>query len=213
MKLNRQQIKSLIKEISTQAPNNALLDKYAFADQRVGQVPVEPNNKQETEMFEDLAAHFYSQYYKLTKDTVVKIISFLENGSYKDVFHAPEQQEIYRGMCVNKSYLQNLLNIENIPNGIIEKKFIYNPAKYASCWTINYYVTQGFIDDNASIESPYELILFAKVNDNPNILITGPNGLYKVSRLNRRANEEEVIALAPVKVYKIEINHSFYTNL
>ena len=184
-----------------EAPEGALLDQYAFAQQRVG-VAREKNNKFEDGMLRAIKLHFNmnTSFAAVYGDAIKE---FLEKGQYTEVFHEPKANWIYRGMHVDLDYMMNALNVSEIPDkGIKAASFTFTPLYGASSsWTESPQVAWNFANNSNS--KAVKLILCARRDKNHNAFIAGPGGLYTVKNASGYLDEEEIIGINAIKVSKI----------
>ena len=195
------------------------LEKYAFADQRAGKVPREPNTRYESDLFRALRSHL-EHYSALRPRYVLSVQQFLANKQYTDIFHEPSQKLIYRGMAVTSQWLGNAINLDpdEIDNVNIEiddegfpdsgsesAKFTFNPKNKdeGSSWTTDVQTAIDFGFGNVKSEKPWGIIMVATVVDNENRFVECNNGIYDVEELDVYDTENEVIALGSIKVSKL----------
>ena len=198
---------SKFSDIEEEAPTDAPLGRFAFPLRRRG-VPPEPDTAEEKKLFQALDAHFNDDL-KLNKKAVAQIEDFLVQGLYPQVFSPPAQDEVFRGMGVTKKWLANALgmNMKEIPRkGSQEVEMTYTPkVGGASSWTISKVVSNKFSDRTDRYDR-VNVTLHARISDNPDKFISGPDHLYKLDYIAQFANEKEVIGLGNIKVYKISWN-------
>ncbi len=180
------------------------LDDYAFADDRAGQVPPEPDNAEEVKLYTALRKH-YVQNIPLTKEYASQIEKIMSKGIYKKIFHEPTATWLFRGMGASEKYLRKILKLkegESIPkSGSKTASFTYTPrgGVGASSWSVSTGTAENFKDT----DQPYRIIMQASRARNPNKFVEGPGGLYKVKGFSSYADEEESLALGDIKVTKI----------
>lgn len=182
--------------------------KFLFAPQRKGEVPKEPNTKEEEIAYLELEDHVLENQ-PLSPETIENLKKAIKSGSYKKILHEPDADQVYRGIKITKSGLEKLLQDKNLPDkgSIIFNKTVAgrgDEGGIASSWSIEPNVAEGFADF-VKDQNPdyYSLVFVAKVKENPNNFVTGPDGIYKLSKLSQYVGEDEVIALGPVRVHKI----------
>jgi hypothetical protein len=205
MKIRKNYLRSLVMELS-----NAPFDKFAFADQRKGEVPEEKNNDEEQRLYDDIASYF-SENSTISKEDAELIHDILKSGMYKDVFHAPKEQTVYRGMAVDGNFMRKALKLpENAEistdPGDSDAHFTFTPRgdMGATSWTVDFEVAKKFADDMCDRKrTPFQLIMIAATDDNTNRLAAGPDGLYKIPGFDKYDIESEVIGLGQIKVSKI----------
>ena len=184
-----------------EAPQDAPLNQYAFAQNRSSVVPPETDNDYEKKLLHAIIDHFNSNR-SIKPEHTDRIQAFLKNGWYKDVFHEPESSTlIYRGMSVDTQYLRDVLQRENIESsGSLEHAFTFTPlpGRGSTSWTLLRYKAKEFVGGGQ-----YHIILTAQGSDNQYGFIMGPGGLYDLD-ITPHSSEKEVVGLGPIKVIKIE---------
>lgn len=191
-------------DVEEEAPPDAPLGRYAFPLKRRG-LPPESDTPEEKRLFQALDAHFNDNL-KLNRKAATQIEDFLAQGLYPQVFSPPEEDEVFRGMGVSKQWLAKALGVKvnDIPRrGSQEVGMTYTPkAGGVSSWTTSKTVSSKF-SDSSDKYNVVSVILHARVSDNPNKFISGPEHLYKLDYIAQFANEKEVIGLGDIVVYKI----------
>lgn len=178
--------------------------KYAFAPQRKDNVPPEENTSRESAALAGLRAHV-RQNDPLPQDVALDLMKALEAGSYSKVIHEPQKGTIYRGIAVDMKGLSELTGergLEDSGSKVIKRKIRPNPrGEWSSSWTTDIKVAYDFAEH--SPESPFSVILIAKLDDNPNVFMEGPDGFYNVKELDYHSREKEAIALGQVRLHKL----------
>jgi hypothetical protein len=184
------------------------LDHYAFAEERPGQVPFEKDNKYEKELYQQLLHHFVSNE-SPSLEAVKTIKDFLVKGEYSTIFHVPEQNVMYRGMVVDDQFMMKALGVNdkndiNPRDGRENMNFTFTPfsSHGATSWTTSLSLAHEF--SKFSLDNRHwDLIMFAKVADNPNKFVECKKGLYNVKGFDSYSEEDEVLGLGSIKVYRI----------
>ena len=193
-------------KIRPEGPKNGPFEEFAFAEERYGHVPLEPDTDEEKRLFNVLQMHFEQNEPMSVRDAE-KFKKILAKKQYSTIFHAPEQQYIYRGMSVHEEWMKIALNLkEDVPDdGEREAQFTFTPltVRGATSWTIDADIAKNFSKQNSNRERRYQVTLIASVKDNPNRLMVGPGGLYTINDMSLHGLEHEVIALGDIKVSKI----------
>ena len=190
-----------------EAPQDAPLNKYAFALQRSG-IPKEPNNSYEQYLYNKLDAHFNAASPLPAKDAT-QVQEFLRKGWYEQIFHKPTCEYVYRGMEVDEQYIRNALKMnddeELEQNGTVGASFTFTPLydRGGSSWTTDESVAGFFSHGMRGHTNLHRLVLTAKTADNPHGFIMGPDGIYDVIKTSY-TYEKEVIGLNAIKVSQIE---------
>jgi hypothetical protein len=105
-------------------------------------------------------------------------------------------------MSVPKRYIANILGKE--PNeapgsGEEELDWTFNPLEETSSWTMN----EDEADSQFALgRSGVAFLMSAKVSENPDKFVDLEK-LYGISSFMDYSNEQEVIAIGPIKVFKI----------
>jgi hypothetical protein len=121
----------------------------------------------------------------------------------------PDVELVYRGMAVNDDYLRRALGLdddESLPQkGSKIASFTYTPRSGgSSSWSLQHESTHDFMGGSKS----FNILLIARTSDNDGSFVSGPGGLYKVGKLGKHDEEQEVVGLGPIKVAKIIWNDS-----
>lgn len=185
----------------------------AFADQRKNVAP-ESNTEIEQEVWEDMKLHTGKNIPIKTR-TSRALRGVLQRDLYSDVLREPEVEYVYRGLRLNLETLENMLGRaladEEIRSGSSRTNFVMSPRatvysddteEGSTSWTVDLNVARKF-SEVFSDSYPYATILVAKVSQNPDQFIIGPDGYYKIKGWDPYTYEKEATALGPVRVYKI----------
>lgn len=137
-----------------------------------------------------------------------ELVSLLRSREYPEVIHEPEAHTIYRGMAVPRAYLARALRREDFePEGETAASFTFEPTRGSTTsWSLSKDVANNFANDVATAHQNIEmwcLVMEAKVDDNPDSLMVGPGGFYKVPEFADYHTEEEVLAIGPVRVSRV----------
>lgn len=144
----------------------------------------------------------------LPSDVASELVGLLQRKEYPSVIHEPEAHTIYRGMAVPRAYLARALRRHDFePEGEAAASFTFEPTKGSTTsWTLSLQVAQNFANDVATAHenmAMWCLVMEAKVDDNPDSLMVGPGGFYKVPEFADYHTEEEVLAVGPVHVSRV----------
>jgi hypothetical protein len=198
----------LLEDHQPEGPGDGPLEQYAFAEERPGQVPFEPDNEYEKKLYVKLRDHFVKGTH-VTVDVAKDIERFLELNEYSTIFHAPEQNVVYRGMVVDDQFMIKALGVNdkndiNPRDGRENMNFTFTPfsSHGATSWTTSLSLAHEF-SRYVDTEHKWDLIMFAKVADNPNKFVECKKGLYNVKGFNSYSEEDEVLGLGSIKVYRI----------
>ena len=116
---------------------------------------------------------------------------------FAKVFCFPLQSQL---IALDVSYQKSL----NINDGEIEASFTFKPRKSVSSWTGDEVVAGDFAYKGyAKEENMFGVILYARVSDNPGILLSGDDAVYRLDFTKPFDHEDEVIAMGTVNVFRI----------
>lgn len=181
-------------------------DKIAFADERPGLDGIEPDNKTERLVMRQLRTHF-SNSKGITPQTASMLQTMLKNGEYKDFISEPKNRIVFRGMRVPKAWVAKAIGEKamfSIPlhkKATFEKKFTFTPKRPVASWTSSVATAREFSQGSTD----YSVVLHAAVDENPNKFIDCKRGLYKSTIAASYEDENEVIGIGQIKVFKLEI--------
>lgn len=181
-------------------------DKIAFADERPGLDGIEPDNKTERLVMRQLINHF-SNAKGITPGTAAMLQGMLKNGEYKDFLSEPKNKVVFRGMKVPKAWIAKAIGekaMYSIPlhkRAAFEKKFTFTPKRPVASWTSSIATARKFSQGMHD----YSVVLHAAVDENPNKFIDCKRGLYGSSIATGYEDENEVIGIGQIKVFKLEI--------
>ena len=201
--------KKLLKlnKIPQEAPEEEIINKYAFADQRKNEVPPEPNNDVEQYFYDKLSGHFSSNSPISIKDTDT-LRQILKQKLYKSIIHELTKTLMYRGMSVSSIYLKKLLGLtknDKLPElGAQDIDFTFEPKEGSglSSWTESR--SAAFLASKIyNTDYPYTIVMVANTNDNPNRFIDCNNGLYNVKGFDSYEHEREVLGLGNIQLSKV----------
>lgn len=208
----------LRKKVPPEADKDAPFEEYVFADQRRDEVPNEQNTPDEDKMFEALTNHF-DENTPISVEEAKQIKILLMNGNYENIFHEPDTTYVYRGMNgIKQEWLQNAVGEERWakyaskygPGGgnkdlcIEEGDFVYAPREGgSSAWSVSETKAVEFAKLGGFDRDWFSVCLIARVAENPNAFVAGPEGLYKVKQFANNDEEKEAIGLGKLKICKI----------
>ena len=188
-----------------EAPKDAILGQYMFADQRTD-VPKEKNTKIEQSLYAAIRDQLNRNNSMPVED--VKIIyRLLKSGQYKSMIKAPEQSYVYRGMSVDEEYLRSALKLnkeqEIESQGVIKSSFTFTPKNASTAttsWTKSLDIAKSYALSKKN--KKYELIMIASVNENAGQFIDCAP-FYAIKEISKYRFENEVIGIGSIKVSKI----------
>lgn len=193
--------------LTPEAPPDAPMGSWAWPDRRENCPVDEEPTALEVELYVALKQHFSSQHVGLSEQHVDILRSFLVQGLYTSVLHAPPVKTLYRGLYVrSKEDLAALLGVstESIEEkGAVELQMAIPPKNgFSTSWSAKKFRTEEFSGGDRS--RGYAVTLLADVEANPHSWLAGPGGLYDVDGLSRWHLERETIGLEPIVVRKAE---------
>ena len=199
--------KRLLKEYKTESEDE-IFNKYAFANNRIDNVPKEFDSKIENEVYKALALHI-SENIQMSKKISDLLSDILSKGLYSDVIKEPNEFEVFRGMNVNREWLSNVLKTKEfeIPGkGNKELNFTFVPLdnRGSTSWS-NFETAQEFAfgfqeGGERRVIKDFDIILIAKVHENKNKFLSCVDGLYKVKPMSKYSSENEYIGLGEIAV-------------
>ena len=204
-----------------EAPDDAILGNYAFANSREG-VPPEVNTKVEDKLEKELTTHFVNNMHMSAKSGQALKTS-LENDWYEKILAEPKQATVYRGIKVSEAWM-----IKNIgkdwyeqfaktsfkaptghdTQGRLKTDMVLRPktgdaSSAVTSWTNNFNLAAYFaFKANPGMEGG-GVILCAAIKDNPNQFIDAAKGLYSIDGNDEFAHEEEVLGIGSIKISHI----------
>jgi hypothetical protein len=195
-------------EIAKEAPAFAPLGRIAFGEKRID-VPFEKDTAIERDLFKAIEAHLKGSK-RLDEKSVALIQHMMKKGYYTKLLKQPVHKEVFRGIGLNSQQLLKLLKQEKstIDEGVKFYDFLWKPRINASTsFSLLYEQALLFAADP---QETYAVILHAKVIENPYSFLDLNQGIYAIDDFSAYDDEAEVIAMGPIKGYKItwELNRS-----
>lgn len=213
--------KSKKSKVPVEAPDDAILGNYAFANSRKG-VPPEVNTKAEDKLEKELTTHFVNNIHMSAKSGQALKTS-LENDWYEKFLSEPKRATVYRGIKVSEAWM-----IKNIgkdwyeqfaktrfkaptghdTRGRLKTDMVLRPktgdaSSAVTSWTKNFNLAAYFaFKANPDMEGG-PVILCAAIKDNPNQFIDAAAGLYNIDGNDEFAHEEEVLGIGSIKISHI----------
>lgn len=212
--LLKQEVLGDITTTAPEAPPDAPLEKFAFADQRTD-TPEEENTEVENDILQALDGHITSDV-KLSANTASIIQKMVADGQYDNMLslNAAQHPIIYRGMSVGAFTLAQLLDVEETDiqkmlnsdkSIIIKKNLTAKPRSATASWSTNYDIAVDFARSTQGSLRQVMIVLYARAKDNPGNFIINPETTRKVDKLKEYAHEHETIGVGPIDVYQVEI--------
>ena len=223
-------LRSLIRQVllesdgayKPEAPADAPLGKYAFANVRLGspKPPPEENTQFESDLYKDLMMHVLDSNAPLSKEITDQVLDFIDQGLYADIFRAPPPGTLYRGLAISyksvaKKFLPRGNTFDDARRQIIETGEDFASfetqldltninERYTASWTKSLKKARGFAGDDPS---DFAIILCAAVEDSPGKWIDC-EGLYELEGIDEFNDENEVIAAGTIRVSEVMIRLS-----
>jgi len=221
-----QLLRSLIRQVllesdgayKPEAPADALLGKYAFANIRARspRPPPEEDTKTEEAILEELHMHFRDNV-PLSKKTTDQILDFIDQGLYSDIFKAPPAGTLYRGLSVkDRSIVEKLLQKNGAIDGAIlqtakrttdfasfetQLDLTNRDERYTASWTKSLGQAKQFA---YASDARFQVILCATVENNPGKWIDC-EGFYGLRNIDEYEEESEVIAVGTIRVSEVKV--------
>jgi hypothetical protein len=169
------------RNISPEAPEGSPLGLFAFPNDRVNRLPPEPDTDVEKELYKKLDSHFnYGGG---------GISGGLSNGLYTSVYKRPQPAIVYRGMQVEKSWLEeNVPGYDGSDDGEVNAVFKYNSRNNSSSWSYSEDVARRWAGKNG-------VVLVARTGDNIGNMLDGEQLYSQIPRFERYRSEMEVVGL------------------
>lgn len=181
-----------------------IFGNYVFAPARRREVPFEKNTPDEAHAYDQLKKHVVDNV-AMDDEAALALMQALEAGAYPGIIHEPKAEYVFRGLSLDKIQLARLIGEEPTEHSGFKKTSKWAGAKGerqgSTGWSTDKGVAASF--SFSSLNKPYSVMLVARVKDNPDTFLEGPNGFYKVKSLGVYPSEKETIALGPAKLYKV----------
>lgn len=178
--------------------------QYVFAPARRGEVPFEKNTPEESHAFDQLKKHVVDNT-PMDDESSLTLMQAMEDDAYPRIIHEPSEQYVFRGISMEEAQLTRLLgeNPEGPAGSKLVSKWVGSKGERqgSTGWSTDRAVAADFASSTST--KPYAVMLVARVKDNPDSFLEGPDGFYKVKPLGVYPSERETIALGPVKLYKV----------
>ena len=204
--------KSKKSKVPVEAPDDAILGNYAFANVRPG-IPPEVNTEVEDELEQELTTHFVNNMHMSSKSGRALKTS-LEKKWYEKILAEPKQATVYRGLRVSEEWMVENIG-ENWRKRFNETKtgrlktnnMILRPGAGAgsfeaavTSWTNSIKMARHFAFGPAS---GLAVVCCAAIKDNPNQFIDAAAGLYGIKGHDEFADEKEVLGIGSIKISHI----------
>lgn len=184
--------------------------KFLFAKKRHDDVPPEEDTHKESGAYLALKGHIQNNEV-LPQHVALDLMGQLEDGSYGAVLKEPTVEYVYRGMKLPADRLAKMLGVDVSSlqdNGsmVLDRMMkTRRGGEGSTSWSIDFNSGRSFSWSGNGDE--WGVLFVAKVSENPQSFLQGPNGFYKVMGLDSFTSEKEAIALGPIRVYKAYWEH------
>jgi hypothetical protein len=189
------------------SPVGGPLGKTAFSKNRLDDAPRnEPDMRAERELYDDLKDYVISNT-PLKNAPGKTVQDLISTGKYPKIFKSPAAGlTVYRGMVVSEKWLAAALGAkeDEVPDsGEEETSFTYAPqGGSSSSWSRQKEAAQRFA--NRARGGKFAVVIHASESDNPESFLDMNDGLYNVTPMKRYSNEQEVMGIGDIKVFKLE---------
>ena len=205
-----------------EAPEDALLGRIAFGEERIDDVPPEPNTKFEKKMLQSLDSYIGNHLeMKFSSKEIGAIQDILASGMYKKIFRSPSGN-IYRGMALPREQFEERFpelaeevyaDVENSYSKVheITGALESNRDDQVSSWSSIERVARTFaLESEFKIDKeaePVMLIYIAKASDNGGRLfdLTNLYSFVKTANSSLRENESETLGFGPITYSSIKV--------
>ena len=204
--------KSKKSKVPVEAPDDAILGNYAFANVRPG-IPPEVNTEVEDELEQELTTHFVNNVHMSAKSGRALKTS-LENDWYEKILAEPKQATVYRGLRVSEEWMvENIgenwrAQFDETKDGRLKINMVLRPitgdaSSAVTSWTNSIKTAREFAFGPASDDAVFAVVLCAAIKDNPNQFIDSAAGLYGIKGHDEFADEREVLGIGSIKISHI----------
>ena len=204
-----------------EAPDDAILGNYAFANSREG-VPPEVNTKVEDKLEKELTTHFVNNTHMSGKSGEALKTS-LENDWYEKILAEPTQTNVYRGLRVYEEWMIENIGedwreqFRTIPYATVKGRkakgqqlkinMVLHPENASALsavtsWTTNIGQAYDFANFN-SLREHLGVICCAAIKDNPNQFIDASKGLYDIPEFGKWPEEKEILGIGSITISHI----------
>lgn len=220
---------------------NEVFGKYAFAPERrayrsnkVKLTPHEDNTPIEQTTFDQLKQHKEGKWGRISPEVLKVLIDIQNQKLYTDVFPGLTDIPVYRGMGVNKSFVENLIgkSAEDLyqewlthrldssnPELLYQAKtpessysiegnwtIDLKPGQTVDSWTTSFKMANYYASKSSKGAHGYNfsLVLQCDMLDNKNVMIN----LSEFDEMLSAHPEDEVISIGPVRVNKVYISYA-----
>ena len=204
--------KSKKSKVPVEAPDDAILGNYAFANVRPG-IPPEVNTEVEDELEQELTTHFVNNMHMSSKSGRALKTS-LEKKWYEKILAEPKQATVYRGLRVYEEWIvENIgenwrAQFDETKDGRLKINMVLRPitgnaSSAVTSWTNSIKTAREFAFGPASDDAVFAVVCCAAIKDNPNQFIDAAAGLYGIKGHDEFADEKEVLGIGSIKISHI----------
>ena len=213
--------KSKKSKVPVEAPDDAILGNYAFANVRPG-IPPEVNTEVEDELEQELTTHFVNNT-RMSGKSGEALKTSLENDWYEKILAEPTQTNVYRGLRVYEEWMIENIGedwreqFRTIPYATVKGRkakgqqlkinMVLHPENASALsavtsWTTNIGQAYDFANFN-SLREHLGVICCAARKDNPNQFIDASKGLYDIPEFGKWPEEKEILGIGIITISHI----------
>jgi hypothetical protein len=218
----KQKFSGKISAKDAEAPKDAPLGQIAFGEERVDDVPPEPDTKFEKKVLQSLDRYIGNHLkMKFSSNELSVVQDILASGLYKKIFRSPGGN-VYRGMALPREQFEERFpelaeevyaDVENSYSKVheITGTFESNRDDQVSSWSSVERVARTFaLESEFKIDKeaePVMLIYIAKASDNGGRLfdLTNLYSFVKTANSSLRENESETLGFGPITYSSIKV--------
>lgn len=201
------------------APEDAPLGQYAFAPERAAiwwDMPDEPNTPVEQQLFDDLYKHV-DKNISITDDTAGIIMDLIQSGLYPDVFKAPADVTLYRGVVLPRETVESwgIIPDDEAVRKRLDRQFVsfnvdmeINTRSHqrATSWTTREDLAKHFTRyRGGNYEEQAKVVMVASPVDNPGKFFD-LSGFYMINNSTvHYMTEKEFLGMGAIKINKLMV--------
>ena len=214
-----------------EAPKDAPLGQIAFGEERVDDVPPEPDTKFEKKMLQSLDRYIGNHLkMKFSSNELAAVQDILASGMYKKIFRSPGGN-VYRGMSLSSNQFEEQFpELAEEVYADLKKPYkkdhkikgVYTSGRgdQISSWSSDESVAETFARDSefrikgeGEDLPPVNVIYTAKASDNGGSLFDLSNlySLVKTANSSLRSNEAESLGFGPITYSSIRVERKSKT--
>ena len=213
--------KSKKSKVPVEAPDDAILGNYAFANVR-DDVPPEINTKVEDKLEKELTTHFVNNT-RMSGKSGEALKTSLENDWYEKILAEPTQTNVYRGLRVYEEWMIENIGedwreqFRTIPYATVKGRktkgrqlkinMVLHPENASALsavtsWTTNIGKAYDFTNFGRTHDQ-LGVICCAAIKDNPNRFIDAAAGLYDIPEFGKWPEEKEILGIGIITISHI----------